>query len=84
MHKRILTMSRSPFLNSISDYMFSRGYSKRTISTYICWIVKFIRFHNNRHPSSMGDGEVEKFLEHLAISQKVAMRVSVRSNTPAS
>ena len=67
-------MSRSPFLNCISDYMVSRGYSKRTISTYTTWIVKFIHFHNTRHPSSMGDNEVEKFLEHLAISQKVAMR----------
>ncbi|NKC13180.1 MAG: hypothetical protein GKR94_13555 [Gammaproteobacteria bacterium] len=37
-------MTRSPFLLSIADYMRVRGYSKRTIHTYIRWIKSFIIF----------------------------------------
>ena len=35
---------KSPFLEAVSRYMVARGYSKRTISTYIYWIRYFIRF----------------------------------------
>ena len=38
-------MSRSPFLQLISDTMFERRYSKRTIETYLIWIKGYIYFH---------------------------------------
>jgi len=63
---------KPPFLQSIYRYMITRGYSKRTISTYIYWIRYFIRFHKNRHPSEMGDSDVEQFLTFLAVDRKVA------------
>ncbi|EWH08543.1 integrase [Catenovulum agarivorans DS-2] len=66
--------TRSPFLNSITEYMFLRQYSLRTIETYLKWITSYIHFHNKRHPASMGDTEVEQYLEHLALSANVAPR----------
>jgi hypothetical protein len=48
------THRSSPFLNSISDYMSVRRYSKRTIQTYLYWIRCFIVFHNEE--TSRGHG----------------------------
>ncbi len=63
---------RSPFLEGVYRYMITRGYSKRTVATYIYWIKYFIRFHKMRHPIEMGDTEVEQFLTFLAVDRKVA------------
>lgn len=63
----------SPFLDSISDFMAVRRYSKRTIKSYIYWIRYFIVFHQKRHPAEMGAVEVEQFLTHLAVRQAVSV-----------
>lgn len=49
-----------------------RHYSLSTERTYCAWIVRFIRFHDLRHPESMGAAEVEAFLSHLATDRRVA------------
>ncbi|MER2491726.1 phage integrase N-terminal SAM-like domain-containing protein [Catenovulum sediminis] len=56
------------------EYMLMRQYSLRTIDTYLKWIASFIHFHNRRHPASMGDSEVESYLEHLVLKENVAPR----------
>ena len=66
--------TKSPFLNSIVDYMLARQYSLRTVDTYLTWIKSFINFHEKRHPSSMGDNEVEVYLEYLALKANVSPR----------
>lgn len=66
--------TKSPFLNSISDFMYTRQYSKRTIETYILWISAYIQFHDKRHPASMSDTHVEQFLEHLVLNKNLAAR----------
>ncbi|WP_394185660.1 integron integrase [Pseudoalteromonas tetraodonis] len=66
--------TRSPFLNYIAEYMLVRQYSLRTVDTYLGWIASYIHFHNKRHPASMGDNEVERYLEHLVLKQNVAPR----------
>ena len=67
------TRKPSPFLQSISDFMAVRRYSKRTISSYIYWIRYFIVFNDMRHPTKMGPAEVERFLTHLAVKQSVSV-----------
>ena len=66
--------TRSPFLNSIADFMLSRQYSLRTVDTYLRWIASFIHVHNKRHPASMGDNEVVEYLESLVINGNVSPR----------
>ncbi|WP_111980308.1 integron integrase [Algibacillus agarilyticus] len=66
--------TRSPFLNSISEYMLLHQYSLRTVDTYLTWITAYIHFHKKRHPASMGDNEVEQYLEYLALKSNVAPR----------
>lgn len=66
--------TRSPYLNDIADYMLTRQYSLRTINAYLSWIANFIHFHNKRHPSSMGDAEVEAFLDHIVLKRNMSPR----------
>ena len=53
----------SPFLDSISDYMFTRRYSRRTVRSYLYWIRYFIVANGKRHPAGMGAAEVVGFLK---------------------
>jgi len=66
--------TRSPFLNSIADFMLTRQYSIRTVDTYLKWIASFIHFHSKRHPASMGDNEVVEYLDHLVLNGNVSPR----------
>ncbi len=63
---------RSLFLNSIIDYMLAKQYSLRSVDTYLKWIAGFINYHDKRHPSSMGDNEVEKYLDYLVLKKNVS------------
>lgn len=47
-------------------------YALKTERSYLQWIKRFVRFHNNRRPSDMGANEIHHFLSHLAINRKVA------------
>lgn len=66
-------MSRSPFLDSINDFMLARRYSKRTIESYLYWIKSYIIFHNKRHPKELGEADVAEYLTYLAINRTVAI-----------
>ena len=41
-----------------------KHYSMRTERVYVDWIMRFILFHDKRHPASMGAPEVRAFLSH--------------------
>jgi len=47
-------------------------YSIATEKVYLHWVKRFILFHGKRHPESMGKGEVECFLTHLAVNRGVS------------
>lgn len=49
-----------------------RHYSPRTEDAYVGWIRRFVRFHGTRHPATMGEPEVSRFLSHLAVEADVA------------
>ncbi len=66
-------MSNSPFLNDISRYMRTRGYSLRTEKTYLHWVRRFIRFHQYQHPKHMDSISVTVFLDHLANDRGVSI-----------
>jgi integron integrase len=46
--------------------------SYRTEETYVGWYVRFVKFHGTRHPSEMGEAEIEAFLTDLAVNGHVA------------
>ena len=49
-----------------------RHYSRRTETTYVRWVVRFVRFHGLRHPRELGAREVEDFLADLAVRGRVS------------
>src|SRR5690349_18470177 len=59
-------------LDRVREALRLRHYSYRTEQQYVSWIVRFIRFHDRRHPETLGGPEVEAFLSHLAIQRNVA------------
>lgn len=65
-------MYKSPFLQNVQRVLRLKGYSYATEKSYIQWVYRYIRFHNNRHPTQMGTLEVESFLSHLAVKRNVA------------
>ncbi len=49
----------------------SRHYSRRTEQTYCHWVRRFIFFHKVCHPAEMAEPEINAFLTHLAVKEKV-------------
>lgn len=47
-------------------------YAYSTEKNYIQWILRYIRFHNRRHPKDMGKQEIERFLSNLALECNVS------------
>jgi integrase len=59
-------------LEQVRDTIRLKHYSIRTEESYITWIKRYIFFHNKRHPNQLGRADIEAFLTHLAVDQKVA------------
>ncbi len=49
-----------------------KHYAISTEDAYVQWIIRFIHFHNMRHPQEMDTPEVEAFLTHLAVDKNLA------------
>lgn len=65
-------MTRSPFLETIRSELRTRRYSIKTEKSYLYWIKAFILFNDKKHPTEMGNHEIERFLNHLAINRQVS------------
>ena len=64
--------SQPKLLDQVRDVLRRRHYSYQTEKSYVQWIRRFVVFHNMKAPRDMGAPEVEAFLTHLAVHQKVA------------
>ncbi|GAB5479322.1 MAG: hypothetical protein Marn2KO_27890 [Marinobacter nauticus] len=65
-------MSQSPFLQSVRTEIRTKQYSYRTEKTYLYWVRQFILFNDKKHPEVMGNREIERFLNHLAVNRGVS------------
>jgi len=59
-------------LDQLRTALRSRHYSRRTERAYCLWVRRFIRFHDLRHPADMAEPEINAFLTHLAVTDKVS------------
>jgi len=59
-------------LDRLREALRSRHYSRRTEQTYCQWVKRFIFFHNVRHPAEMAEPEMNAFLTHLAVKERVS------------
>ena len=67
-----MNMPPKKLLHQVRDRLRLKHYSIRTERSYTGWIKRYILFHNKKHPKDMGEREIEQFLTHLAVDQKVA------------
>ena len=59
-------------MDRVRDVLRLKRYIIRTEEVYTGWILRYILFHNKRHPKDMGTAEIEAFLTHLAVEGHVA------------
>ena len=59
-------------LYQFREALRSRHYSRRTEQTYCQWVKRFIYFHKMRHLAEMGESEINAFLTHLAVREKIS------------
>ena len=64
--------NKPKLLDLLREALCSRHYSRRTESTYCLWVKRFIYFHNVRHPAEMAEPEINAFLTHLAVKERVS------------
>ena len=59
-------------LDQVRQALRARHYSRRTEEVYVMWSKRFIFFHGVRHPAEMGEPEINSFLTHLALKERVS------------
>ncbi|MDP4010857.1 MAG: phage integrase N-terminal SAM-like domain-containing protein [Candidatus Roizmanbacteria bacterium] len=59
-------------MDSLCEALRSRHDSRRTEESYCHWVKRFIFFHKVRHPAEMAEPEINDFLTHLAVEEKVS------------
>ncbi|MCW9706528.1 integron integrase [Fodinibius salsisoli] len=65
-------MSKPSLLARLRIAIRRRNYSYRTEQAYVNWVIRFIKFHDVRHPSGMAEKEVVAYLNYLAEERNVA------------
>ena len=58
--------------NHVVEVLRAGHYSRRTEEAYLHWIRRFALFHRPTHPSRLAEGDVNRFLTHLAVKENVA------------
>ena len=59
-------------IDQLRQALRARHYSPRTEQAYRHWVKRYVLFHNVRHPGEMAEPEVNAFLTHLAVKEKVS------------
>lgn len=62
----------SAMLDQLCTALRVRHYARRTEQAYGHWIRRFIHFHHGRLPAEMAEPEINRFLTHLAVTEKVS------------
>lgn len=63
---------RYRLLEQLRHRLRTRHYSEKTEKAYSAWVRRFVVFHDQRHPNSMGEAEIAAFLSHLANERGVS------------
>ncbi len=68
----LVASPKPKLLDQFREALRSRHYSRRTGQAYCLWVKRFIYFHKFRHPTEMAEPEINAFLTHLAVKEKVS------------
>src|SRR5882672_1362609 len=59
-------------LEQVRQLARAKHFSYRTEQAYAYWIERYIRFHGVKHPNTMGEADMERFLTDLAVTGRVS------------
>jgi len=68
----VTTQNRTKLISQVRREIRLRQYSKRTEQSYVRWVKRYVRFHEYRHPSELGQDEATAFLSDLATVRSVS------------
>jgi integron integrase len=54
------------------EKMRTRHLAYRTEQAYLGWIRRYVNHHHRRHPRELGSAELEAYLTHLAVHERVS------------
>ncbi|MHB8766065.1 MAG: integron integrase [Deferrisomatales bacterium] len=65
-------MTPEAAVHRLREVIRTRHYSLRTEKSYADYARRFLSFHRNREPMSLGPADVSAYLTHLAVNRRVA------------
>jgi len=66
-------MTQQPkLIDQVRNKLRLKRYAPSTEKTYVHWIIRYIRFHQFRHPKEMSEIEVEDFLNYLVEKEHIS------------
>ncbi len=68
----IVSAVKKQAINKLREKLRSKNYTIRTETTYVTWVLRFLRFDEGQDVSALSDKEVKYFLNHLAVDQSVS------------
>ncbi len=68
-----LKQNSTRFMDQFKAFIRSKQLAYKTEITYCTWVVRFIRYHNRRHPMEMREREIDQFLSHLALQRRASI-----------
>ena len=63
---------RARILEDLRKAPCAQKFSPHAERTYCHWVIRYIYFHDLRHPAEMAEDEVNEFLTHLWVKEKVS------------
>jgi hypothetical protein len=70
----VAAADRPSLLTQVRATAVRHGHSEAVAGAMVEWCKRFILFHGKRHPAEMGRAEVSAYLEHVAKTEKDALR----------
>ena len=62
----------APMQEGLHTALQARHDSRRTEQAYSHWVARFLHFHQGCHPAEMAEADINRFLTHLAVTEKVS------------
>lgn len=57
-------------MDRLKLHIRSNNLAYTTEKSYVHWVLRYIRYHNKRHPNTMAEQEIEDFLSYLACQRR--------------
>lgn len=64
--------NKPKLLTQVRNKIRTKGYSYSTEKAYVQWIKQFVKYHELKHPETLGNKEVSDFLNYLVTKRHVA------------